>query len=41
MLWWALRQSGVEEWIVKVIQSMYEGVTTSVKLGAGESEDLQ
>ena len=40
MLWWALRQSGVEEWIVKVIQSMYEGVTTSVKLGAGESEEF-
>ena len=40
VLWWALRQSGVEEWIVKVIQSMYEGVTTSVKLGAGESEEF-
>ena len=40
VLWWALRQSGVEEWIMEVIQSMYEGVTTSVKLGAGESEEF-
>src|SRR5258706_378755 len=38
VLWWAMRQSGVEEWIVKVIQAMYEGVITSVKMGAGETE---
>src|SRR5208282_878816 len=25
VLWWALRQSGVDEWIVPVIQSMYKG----------------
>ena len=23
VLWWALRQVGVEEWLIKVIQSMY------------------
>src|SRR5258706_542922 len=40
VLWWALRQSGVEEWIVKVIQAMYEGVTTSMRLGAGETEEF-
>ena len=37
VLWGALRQSGVDEWIVRVIQSMYEGALTSVKLGVGES----
>ena len=31
-VWWALRHVGVEEWIVNVIKSMYEGVTTSVKI---------
>jgi hypothetical protein len=40
MLWWALRQSGVDEWIVRVIQSMYEGALTSVRLGVGESAEF-
>jgi len=40
VLWWALRQSGVDEWIVRVIQSMYEGALTSVKLGTGESVEF-
>ena len=29
VVWWALRKVGVEEWLVKVIQSMYVGVTTA------------
>jgi hypothetical protein len=33
-----LRTVGVEEWLVKVIQAMYEGVTTAVKVAVGESE---
>src|SRR5207244_6962813 len=32
VLWWALREVKVEEWLIKVIQSLYEGATTSVKL---------
>ena len=40
VLWWALRQSGVDEWIVRVIQSMYEGALTSVKLVGGESVEF-
>ena len=40
VLWWALRQSGVDEWIVRVIQSMYEGALTSMKLGVGESVEF-
>ena len=39
-MWWALRQSGVDEWIVPVIQSMYEGALTSVKLRVGESVEF-
>jgi len=38
VVWWALRTMGIEEWIVKVIMSMYDGVTTAVKTGGGESE---
>ena len=38
VVWWALRKLGVKEWLVKVIQAMYESVTTAVRLGEGESE---
>src|SRR6267154_2206710 len=38
VVWWALRHVGVEEWIVNLIKSMYEGVTTSVKINGEESE---
>jgi hypothetical protein len=40
VVWWALRKLGVEEWLVKVIQAMYEGVTTAVKVTVGESEEF-
>src|SRR5580693_8014586 len=36
VVWWALRVVGVEEWIVKMIQGMYEGATMAVRLGDGE-----
>ena len=32
VVWWALRYLGVDEWIVSVIRSMYEDLTTKVKL---------
>src|SRR6267154_2798252 len=41
VVWWALRHAGVEEWIVNVIKSMYEGVTTSVKINGVESEGFE
>ena len=37
MVWWALRKVGVEEWLIKVIQSMYVGVTTAVRMKGEES----
>ena len=40
VVWWALRQSGVDEWFVRVIHSMYEGAVTSEKLGVSESASL-
>ena len=36
-MWWALRKLRVDEWLVRVIQAMYEGVSTAVKLGEEES----
>ena len=41
VLSWALRHVGVDEWIVNVIKSMYEGVTTSVKMNGVESESFE
>src|SRR6059036_14178 len=41
VLWWALRRVGVEEWMVNVIKSMYDGVTTAVKRNGVESESFE
>ena len=38
VIWWALRESGVEEGMISVIKSMYDGATTAVKIGASESK---
>src|SRR3981081_2051128 len=40
VVWWALRQTGVDEWIVNVIKAMYDGATTAVKFSDGESKDF-
>jgi len=36
VLWWALRQSGGGEWLVRVIQAMYADSITIVILGGGQ-----
>src|SRR3989442_865967 len=41
VLWWALRRVGVEEWLIKVIKSIYEGCTTSVRMNGEESENFE
>src|SRR6266516_1526865 len=41
VLWWALRCVGVDEWIVNVIKSMYDGVTTSVKMNGEQSDNVE
>ena len=41
VVWWALRRSGVEEWLVTAIRAMYEDVTTAVKMQDGESDDFE
>jgi len=32
VVWWALRSPGVDEWLVSVVQSMYEDATTVVRV---------
>ena len=41
VIWWALRELGVEEHVVSVIQVMYAKASTSVKIGAGESKEFE
>ena len=41
VLWWALRHVEVEEWMINVIKSLYEGVTTAVKRNGEESESFE
>src|SRR4029077_10651902 len=41
VLWWSLRQLKVDEWLVKVIMSMYENVTTAVKVNDKTSEEFE
>ena len=40
IVWWALRVVGVDEWIVKAIQAMYDGATTAVRLRDGQSKEF-
>src|SRR5206468_2058118 len=41
VLWWALRKLKVEEWLVRVIMSMYESVTTAVKVKDKLSKEFE
>src|SRR5207253_2218816 len=38
---WALREVEVDEWLIKVIQSLYKGATTSVKLRSGKNQPFE
>jgi hypothetical protein len=37
---WALRKSGVEEWLVSAVMVMYEGAKTVVRTDNGDSENF-
>lgn len=37
---WALRKSGVEEWLVKAVMALYSGAHTVVRTGAGDSDSF-
>ena len=38
---WALTESGVEERLISVIKSMYDGATTAVKIGEVKARNSQ
>jgi len=41
VVWWALRELGVDEWIVEVIKSMYEDATTAVRINGRMSKGFR
>jgi len=41
VVWWALRELGVDEWLVNAIMATYTGVTTAVRLNGMESTDFE
>ena len=40
VLWWALRSLGVEEWAVRVVQSMYSNARSRVRVNGQYSEEF-
>ena len=41
VIWWAMRKLGFEEWIVKLVQGMYENVRSRFQAGEGLSEEFE
>ena len=40
VLWWALRKLGVDEWIVRTVQSMYSNAQSRIRVGNDYSEPI-
>ena len=40
VIWWAMRKLGIDEWLVRLVQSMYKDVRSRVRLGHGYSEEF-
>ena len=40
VIWWAMHKLGVDEWLVRLVQSMYKDVRSRVRGGDGYSEEF-
>ena len=40
VIWWAMRKLGIDEWLVRLVQSMYTDVRSRVRVGNGYSEEF-
>ena len=40
VIWWALRSLGVDEWLVKLVQSMYANARSRVRVGDSYTEEF-
>ena len=41
VLWWTMRKVGVEEWIVRLVQAMYNNARSRVRVGSEYSEEFE
>ena len=41
VIWWALRNLGVDEWIWRLVQGMYSNARSCVRVGEGYSEEFK
>ncbi len=41
LIWWALRKRDVKENVVRAVQDMYQGATTSVRTPCGNTRDFE
>ena len=41
VLWWAMRVVGVPEWIVVIVQAMYNGASSKVRMNGSYSEEFE
>ena len=41
VIWWALGNLGVDEWIVRLVKGMYSNARSRVRVGEGYSEDFE
>ena len=40
VIWWVMRKLGIDEWLVRLVQSMYKDVRSGVRVGDGYSEEF-
>ena len=40
VIWWGMRKLGIDEWLVRLVQSMYKDVRSRVRVGSGYSEEF-
>ena len=41
VLWWAMRSLGIEEWVVRLVQGMYNNARSRVRVGDSYSEEFE
>ena len=40
VIWWAMRKLRIDEWLVRLVQSMYTDLRSRVRVGNGYSEEF-
>ena len=41
VLWWSLRMLGVDEWIIRLVKSMYSNAQSGVQVNGCSSKQIQ